>query len=219
MISVLIFSCDSYSDVWEPFFTLLNRYWECPYQIYIATETKDCEYATALKHQGSWTKRIRESLFDIPTEYVIIMCEDMFLQNKVKEDVIEYTLKQFKDDIATFNFELSYNKNEYVSDIWGFKIKDKNAIFKSSCQPGLWNKNKLIEIMCGEKSPWEWEQTLQNDKYKYYINSSIPVFDYNYKKYNWFGIRKGKWTKNAVELLNRENININFEERGIYDEN
>ena len=40
--SVLVTSCDSYDDTWEPFFTLLETMWpNCHYPIYLSTETKN----------------------------------------------------------------------------------------------------------------------------------------------------------------------------------
>ena len=32
--TIVVFSCDSYEDVWNPFFTLMNKYWKnCKYDI------------------------------------------------------------------------------------------------------------------------------------------------------------------------------------------
>ena len=65
--SVLIYSCDKYSDVWEPFFTLFFRYWECPYRVYISSETKKCRVpgVTTLNVNGEWSDLIRQALEQI----------------------------------------------------------------------------------------------------------------------------------------------------------
>ena len=40
-ITVLVNSCDSYSDAWYPFFTLWKKYWpDCKYPIILNTESK-----------------------------------------------------------------------------------------------------------------------------------------------------------------------------------
>ncbi len=42
-VTVLINSCDAYSDLWEPFFKLFSIYWpDCPYEIVLNTEYKRC---------------------------------------------------------------------------------------------------------------------------------------------------------------------------------
>ena len=39
-VSVMIFSCDAYSDIWKYFLRLYYKYWDCPYETYITAETK-----------------------------------------------------------------------------------------------------------------------------------------------------------------------------------
>jgi hypothetical protein len=41
-LSIVVSSCDSYSDLWNPFFTLLKKYWIGieKYPIYLCTESK-----------------------------------------------------------------------------------------------------------------------------------------------------------------------------------
>ena len=72
MISVLIYSCDSYSDVWKPFFTLFWRYWNCEYPVYLATETKKCAelgVMTINKQADTWTERMKQTVDEIPTDF------------------------------------------------------------------------------------------------------------------------------------------------------
>jgi hypothetical protein len=99
--SILVLSCDAYEDIWMPFFTLKDRYWKsCIYPTYIATETKDCPYAKALKHNyplNQWTRRIRESLAEIETRYVIMMDCDMFIRAEVNRRRISDCIDEMRD--------------------------------------------------------------------------------------------------------------------------
>ena len=108
--SVLIYSCDAYSDVWNPFFTLFWRYWDCPFPVYLTTETKKCHEPAVmtLNTQGdTWTERIRKAVEEIPTKYIICMCEDMFFRREVKQDIIEKCIQGMETNelAANFNFE------------------------------------------------------------------------------------------------------------------
>ena len=39
--TLLVNSCDAYSDLWEPFFKMLGVHWpDCPYPIVLNTESK-----------------------------------------------------------------------------------------------------------------------------------------------------------------------------------
>lgn len=39
-VAVFVSSCDKYEDARESFFALFQKNWECPYQVYLNTETK-----------------------------------------------------------------------------------------------------------------------------------------------------------------------------------
>lgn len=216
--SVLILSCDSYSDCWSPFFQLKDKYWkDCPYETYVATETKDCKYAKALKHNypiDQWTTRIREALKEIKTKYVLLMVDDFFIRDYVDQKRIDYVLKHFDDNTAFFNFEQEYDNNNVECGLDGFK-KRINGICKISCQAGIWNREKLIKLLNISCSPWEWERLNIAKDYDYYINSSDCIIDYGFKVGD-FSIVHGKWSQEIVPFFEKESIEIDYSKRGFF---
>ena len=226
-VSVLIYSCDNYSDVWEPFFTLLFRYWtDCPYNIYLTTETLKCpnDHVITLNHnKGQWTDRIRAAIQDIPTEYVIGMCEDMFIRKPVRQQTIDLcnNAMDIDKEIVCFNFEREYEwciPCPYPE----FGQKLYNSIYRKSCQPTLWRKDMLEEYLSVSLTPWEWELSPTPNICKHYVfvgDEKNLVFDYGYRNHQWFGIRKGKWIENdVVPLFEREKISVDYSIRGFYTE-
>lgn len=222
--SVLIYSCDKYSDVWGSFFTLLFRYWDCPYQVYVVAETEQClipEVKTINVEEDAWTDKIRTAVEQIPTEYVICMCEDFFMRRMVRQDVIDDCIGQMEKNpsIACFNFEKEY---DWVlpSPYAGFGRKPDNGAYRLSCQPTLWRRDILTELLKGSRSAWEWELSSRSapNEYEYYIwtgSEDDLVFEYGYHDNQWFGIRKGKWVaRDVVPLFERENIDVDFSIRG-----
>jgi hypothetical protein len=220
-VSILILSCDKYDDLWMPFFTLKEKYWSpCNYTTYIATDTKDCPYAITLKHDypvSMWTKRIRESLMQIPTKYVIMMDGDYFFRNRVDQERIDYCVSKMNNSIACFSFEQEFAPTLPCEFQW-FRLKPNMSQFLSSCQAGLWDKQKLIDSMSEDMNPWEWEEKIVNSPYKYYVNSYAPIIDYGHYKYgDIFGVYRSKWVKDdVVPLFEREHIDIDFSKRGFY---
>lgn len=219
--AVMIYSCDAYSDIWYPFFTLFFRYWDCPYPVFVASESETCliENVKTVNSFGAWTERMRSALEQISSKYVICMCEDMFFRRSVRQEVIDACITYMENNprIACFNFEKEYGwiqPSEYPS----FGKKPLGNHYQKSCQPTLWRRSALIELMGEDQSAWEWEMSSAPDKYDYYIwtgNEKDLVFEYGYHNNQWFGIQKGRWVKHdVVPLFAREGIDIDFGRRG-----
>ena len=74
-VTLLVNSCDAYADLWQPFFTLLKRYFvPLPAEILLNTETKDfafdglnlrCVHSTA----PTYGERMTDALREVKTEY------------------------------------------------------------------------------------------------------------------------------------------------------
>ena len=223
-VGVLIYSCDNYSDIWDPFFTLFFRYWNCPYQVYITAETKKCnvENVITLNTVGAkWTDRIREAVECIPTKYIVGMCEDMFFRKPVRQEIIDYCLWEMEKDntIANFNFEKSNTPTEEC-DYDNFSRKVCDYDYQKSCQPTLWRKDILLKLLNESQDPWEWETSEVPKEYKYYIwtgSEDELVFEYGYHN-KWFGIQKGRWVLDDVKpLFEKENILVDFSKRGFIE--
>ena len=205
---VVIMSCDAYEDCWEPFFNLLDRYWkDCPYEKYIVTETKDCKYANTIKTIGSWTARYRQALEQLDCEYVITLLDDFFLHKKVNQEKINQILGYFKPNIACFNLEECYDTTSAESIYNGFKLRKNNQQYLCSCQPSIWNRKILIELLSKDMTPWQWETQRLNSKYEFYINSRELIFDIGYyKERKPWAIVQGKMSNDMIDLFEREQL-------------
>ena len=135
-VTILVSSCDKYEDAWEPFLKLLKIQWPtCPYQIALSTENKvyhgsQLNVKTLCTNSTlSWSSRLKNTLKQIDTEYVLFFLEDFFLIEKVETDVFEAALNliRARKDICLIEFpsiEANYckiNKEEYMN--LGNKIK------------------------------------------------------------------------------------------------
>lgn len=223
-VSILVLSCDAYEDIIGPFFILKERYWsDCPYKTYISTETKEFSQATTLTHNytlNRWTRRIKESLMDIDSKYVILMDSDFYIRQPVDQKRIDYCIESFDCDTATFSFELEYAPT-YPSKKDGFRLKPNKSPYLCSCQPSIWDREKLISLLQKDMNPWQWERQIIDTPFKHYVNSGNVIIDIGYYlpngKKHWYGVRKGKWVEDdVVELFKKENIGIDFSKRGFY---
>lgn len=216
MLDIVIMSCDSYSDCWQPFYKLYTKYFPNNYKTYIVTETKDCTYFDTIKKQGAWTKRLREALQELNSEYVLLMLDDYFIHDKVDKNIIEKVLRLFDSNTATFNFELDYRPSKKYYENWNKQYN--NQVYLNSTQPSIHNRLKLIERLNTDQTPWEWELTQLDSPYKFFINNKDNIINtgYNLTRKPW-GIVQGKWSRETKELFDKEGIKVDYEKRGFFN--
>jgi hypothetical protein len=217
MLDVIIMSCDSYNDCWQPFYTLYNKYFKNDYKTYIVTETKDCQYFNTIKKTGTWTRRLREALEELNSDYVLLLLDDYFIHDKVDLNKIKECLNVIKDTNAiVYNFEMKYRQGVELDDKYDIQLN--NQVYLNSTQPSIWNRQKLIERLDKDQTAWEWELTRVNSPYIHLINNDNPIINtgYNLSRQAW-GIVQGKWSRETKTLFDREGIKVDYEKRGFYD--
>lgn len=242
-LTIVVNSCDTYSDLWEPFFALLKKFWnKCEYPIVLNTEHKEFQYDNlkirvvnlpekTVKHSLKYGARLKNVLNQVCSEYILLMLDDFFIRSEVKSQVIEECLSWMdKDqDIAYISFESVDDplniKDEKHPD---FVLRPQYGDYKINLQAGIWRRKKLLAHLHDNESPWDFE-LLGNirtftSRMKYYALDSTSDRVINYRKndgrfpYKW-SIVGGKWVVDTVADLFKENgIEIDFSLRGIYTE-
>lgn len=205
-MKILVLSCDKYKSCWSPFFQLLDKYYPHHPEAYLLTEKEECPYCKTINIDNpSWVYRFREALKKINDKEVLILLDDFFIRQPVDEKRISEI--EFDDDTIVYNFELMYRPvTEIVGDKWG--LQKNNQIYLNSCQPSIWNREKLIERLNNDNiTPQEWELTVINSPYKHYINAGEYVINvgHRYHKDGW-GITRGKLTQECIGFLESEGI-------------
>ena len=79
--SIIVSSCDNFSDLWEPFFILFFKYWpDCPFKIYLISETKiysdEKVEMISLKKDMGWASNLKAAIRRINTPYFIYFQEE-----------------------------------------------------------------------------------------------------------------------------------------------
>ena len=98
--AIIIMSCDSYSDVWEPFTKGWDKFWpNCPFDSYLISETKPFHHKSIMNIQTAkpmrWGEMLLCVLSKIKTDNIIYLQEDYILREKVNEKELfleEYNL-------------------------------------------------------------------------------------------------------------------------------
>ena len=230
-MKILVLSCDKYADLFEPFHYCMERYWPNHPEIIYSMETiENHYYKTICKNypNNQWTKRIYDTIKDWEDEYIITLCDDVFIRRPVNQERLNYLYEVVKglDKFCSLTF-ISESKNHpnlilqpldnFINV--GLKLRDS---WKNSVNATLWKRENLMKALTGTKGKdvniWEFEwDTDRFYDFKYYssMNADWPI--------NWgreggkahIAVQKGMWTQECVDFFNKEGFEIDFSKRGI----
>ncbi len=233
-VTILVNSCDLYEDAWEPAFKLYKAQWpDCPYSFVLNTETK--KYNGELANikticygkKGTWTERFEFVLNQIDTPYVLFTLEDYFLLNKVNSEVFEKAVSVMDNNPNVGMICLSHtnrndiNNGDYEDENFYSRIIDSKCMIW--CRICLYRREYLLKLLKSHESIWEFEQyaAYRAMKLNYIIlqqnNNQPEVFTFKIKVEDGYGITLRKWLPKNVELFEKFNIQVNFDNLGMFD--
>ena len=242
-LSILINTCDAYSDAWSPFFRILEKTWPSAvdYNIYLNTETKDYQdpYFNIKvlnciddPQNTPWGKRLLDSLDRIDSEYVLFLLEDFFFEDKVLDSEILRCIAYLDENrnIASICLtspmecaDPNYCALAYNPHYENFIIRKQRAYYKYDASPSVWRKCKLVKCTFKKDSPWDWEffgnmrTWFTKDIYLGRIASAPAIFKYDI--IHGGAIHRGKWVGYKMrELQEKYNIEIDMSHRGIVED-
>lgn len=218
-IAVVISSCDKYSDLWQPFFTLFFRYWsDCPFKIYlIANHLRYVDPRVTSITTGDdrdWSSSFRKAICDIQARYLIVLLEDYFLFSKVDTDkIVEYAQYMMAKNAAFLQLYSIFLHADPSDDHPEIGPRNKGALYRISTQPAIWDKQALDMLFQDGESIWEFETkgTVRSNSLdmlflglKLGVKSPIPVCNATYR---------GKLVRSVIRLCRGENVPIDLNAR------
>lgn len=166
-LAILMLSCDKYSDLWDDFFNLKERFWpDCPYHCYLATDTKEYNReGVDVIHFGNiriWSICATKAIDQIKEPYIALFLEDAFIYKKIDTSIIEENLTLFiehKMDFLTMErnrMERKFTSDDQVSPhIWRIDRHRKYGIDTSAA---IWEKGFLMkELEKEDCNAWQFE--------------------------------------------------------------
>ena len=229
-ITLVVNSCDKYEDLWDPFFTLLKKYWNPEMPIVLNTESKSYSYPGLDIHtlhlyqsggQDQWSERLMRTLERINTDYILFMLDDFFIESEVNRQKIKQCLEWMKQDtsIAAFCFMPIMPGKNLPCGYPGFELRPLDGEYRLNCQAAIWNKKHLLHDMRPHESAWLFE-TLGSKRSRRYRDqkfySAIPgteVMEYNDDE--GAAVHRGRWNQHTLDFLEKEGIHVDSSLRGI----
>lgn len=170
-LSIVVSSCDRYSNMWEPFFTSLFKNWpsltseNSDVPIYLIANEKSYEHSrvTTLNIEGAdnWSNNLIAALKKVDTKYVLISLDDYWIDDIINEKRLSELFGLMQSEKIAM-LQLSDNDPRYHDGkphpfVPGVVYRDKFSHYKASLQMAIWDKNALLSILRPGEDPWTFE--------------------------------------------------------------
>jgi len=220
--ALLVVSCDSYRDLWGPFFTLLFRYWnDCPYPVFLGSnfETYPDRRITplAVGKDRDWSSNLLQMLSVIPLEGILLLQEDFLIDGPVQTNRIrvflEYAMRRKAACLRLMPIpgpDIPCADNHELGEI------RPGAEYRVSLQAAWWRKDSLRAVLRAGESPWQFEclgsrRTDEIDAPFLSLREEVELpLDYFTT-----AVFRGYWEPGALDLCRRERVPVDLRVRGI----
>ncbi len=221
-LAILICSCDSYEDVWSPFFYFFHKYWaDCPWPVYLMTNHK--EYADpsvstiATGEDKDWSTGFLRAVERMNSRHVLIIMEDYFLLDKPNQAFLEQAVPFMR------KHRLSYLRlfprpapDDSLGELANTAIGriSKHADYRVSLQAAIWDTDYIKRLVRVGESAWEMEiNGSQRSRSMPDRLASVANEEDTPIPYLCTAVVKGYWTKEAVRMCRQSSLQIDLKKR------
>lgn len=167
-LSILVLSCDNYSDLWDDFFNLRDKFWpNCIYKWYVVTESKDYQHPNVevikCGKDLNWAGRFRKAVKKVDSPLIGVFLEDYFINAPIDNEringLVDFAIDKkidFLDLGNVFRHKIDTRGKQYYAD--HLVIIDKHQRYGIDTAAAIWKKEYLLEKLGeGDYSAWKFE--------------------------------------------------------------
>lgn len=168
-MTILIMSCDKFSDLWDGHVQLLEQNWgDRGMKTYLVTDKesdKTFEHVTILStgEDKEWSERLKCALEQVTTEYVFITLDDYFLIKPVSNEKISNILSIMQNDgydyIRLF-LRPKCPKSARISKYGEFYEINTRDRYSVNLYAGIWKKEFMEKVIREPRNAWQFEVSL-----------------------------------------------------------
>lgn len=218
-VAILVPSCDAYSDLWQPFFTLLLREWpDCPFETYLGSNQQTASFPNVrMLHSASttnsriWSDCVADYLAQIEEKFVLLWLEDFFLKRPVDTPFVKTMVDQFfARDAHMLRLVARPGPSRMLDTQIG--VCEVGAPYRVSTQTAIWRKETLSALLKSGESIWEFET---NGSRRSSVFSGFYAVRKDVIPYGHHVVERGKWFPWEARRFGRMNIGCDFSRRRI----
>ncbi|MBP9792088.1 MAG: hypothetical protein KBC27_02645 [Rickettsiales bacterium] len=180
-LSILVSSCDKYKVLWPGFFDALFKFWPSlntknkNIKLYLITNNEVYPSSRVISVQTTlsdgWSQNIKDALNKINTKYILYLQDDYFFSTPVNESRLKEIMETMRNhgkvgytsliaDGYFLDTKFKWENNPYLKDSLFRSRKHKK--YYITLQALLFDREKFLDLLGDEKSPWIFEKKAVN---------------------------------------------------------
>jgi len=214
--AVLVASCDNYSDLWEPFFTLFHKHWpDCPFPVFLGSNYRCCPEKKVISicvgEDLSWADNLHRMLDQVPSYRVILFLEDFLMVRSVDNKTVQNLVDVAgQEDLACLRLYPHPPPTRRLKGKPGLGKLRRGDDYRVSTQVAIWNVDTLRALSWPGFSAWDFEiigSLTSNEMGLKFWGVYEPVIDYRN------GVWRGRWLQEGIEICRKSGIDVDMEAR------
>lgn len=213
-LSLVVHSCNKFSDLWDAHFYLLNKNWaERNIDTFLVTDKETDRSFPNVKvvsagEGAELSERTLTALQHIKTEYILITLDDYFPIYKIDsievEDIVREMDKHNLDYVRIFKRPASKEKIAGTRNLYRIDLnRKKDSNYQVNLYVGIWRKSFIEKTIKEPLNAWEYELSLSKIAREVGANCAMT-------KGNEFKtldvVRKGQLLHKANRYLKKNNL-------------
>lgn len=216
--TLLVSSCDRYSDLWRPYFALLERLWpDCPFPVKLITDSIDPRIegvcALPVGENTDWSTALLRALDRIQTPYVLFTLEDFFLRREPDTTrllLLLHIMQQRK--FRMMRLVPRRPPNMRVRGTRDYGLITPGAPYRVSTQAAYWDVHALRSLLRPGETAWEFEinGTQRSKDIEGFAGVWAEALPYGHHV-----IERGRWFPWEARRFSKLNIGVDLSARPV----
>lgn len=211
-LTLLILSCDNFSDLWDGNIKLLEQNWpDRNIRTCIVTDKPterrfDNIEVIAVPDAAEWSDRLAYAVSQVKTDFVMVTLDDYFLIQPVSDEIIMERLKLMKENGLSYLRLYPRPRRATRKPLAGcpqiFRI-DTDENYSVNLYTSIWAKNFLEYAVRESRNAWRFEVSLPRRAREYGAKCAVSYHpDYVILDV----VRKGKLLHKAVRYFKKHDV-------------
>lgn len=167
-VSLLISTCDKFSDLWDEHIALLRQHWKGEiWKTYLVTDKQTNREYDGIEiivagEDKDFPMRIKYAAEHIDTDYILLTLDDYFIINDVDPIKLNHLVEKAENEnisyLKLYDRRMT-NPSKYES-IEALRKIDLSKKYAITLYPALWKRKFLLDSVQGDMTPWKYESYL-----------------------------------------------------------